>query len=132
MKTRPEDHSETIQEDLKQRFSDRPVLVAWLYTCLEVKIGRPTTKLDQEGALKALAETNGCVDFQEWIEAASQALDDAFLQEHAHDEAFVEKGCARIRKRQKRLYPWRSQTLEEHRPTYLEGDDVDFPSNEEN
>ena len=31
--------------------------------------------------------------------------------------------------RQKSLYPWRTQNLDEHRPAYLEGDDVDFPSN---
>ena len=132
MRTHLEEHMKNLSEELEERFPERPALVAWVNTCIEVKLDGSATQLGQEDALKDLAESDGCVDFQEWIEAASQALDDTFLQEHASDRAFVEKGSALIRRRQKNLYPWRTSNLDDHRPNYLEGNDLDFPTNEDN
>ena len=127
MKIPVDNHIDKLGDTLEQRFPARPALVAWVCVCVEAKASQTSTALGFEDTLRGLAENDGCVDFQEWIEAASQALDDVFLQEYASDAAFVEKGCARIRSRQKNLYPWRTHNLDEHRPAYLEGDDVDFP-----
>ena len=132
MKTRVDDHIEKLLNELKQRFPERPMLVAWLCTCVEARAGGESTTYSQKDALRGLAESDACVDFQEWIEAVSQALDDAFLEAHIDDEAILERGSARIQQRQKRIYPWRTEDLEDHRPAYLEGEDVDFPSNEDN
>ena len=106
-----DNHLEKLRDELEQRFPERSALVAWLFACVEAKAGRESTALRQHDALRGLAESDGCVDFQEWIDAASHALDDAFLQEHADDEAILEKGCVRIQLWQKRLYPWRTQDL---------------------
>ena len=132
MKKPVDEHMEKLHGELKQRFPERPMLLAWFYACLEAKAGCESTTLGQKSALRRLAESDACVDFEEWIEAASEALDDAFLETHADDEAILERGCARIQQRQKRLYPWRTEDLENHRPTYLEGEDLEFPSNEGN
>ena len=123
---------EKLHDELKQRFPERPLLVAWLYACMEAKAGSESATLSQKSALRSLAESDACVDFEEWIEAASQALDDAFLETHADDGAILERGCARIQQRQKRIYPWRTENLDNHRPTYLEGEDLEFPSDEGN
>ena len=131
MKLPVDNHIDKLGDTLEQRFPHRPALVAWICVCVEAKASQTSTALGFEDALSGLAENDGCLDFRDWLDAASQALDDVFLREHANDAAFVEKGCARIRSRQKSLYPWRAHNLDEHRPAYLEGDDVDFPRNED-
>ena len=88
-----DNHLEKLRDELEQRFPERSALVAWLFACVEAKAGRESTALRQHDALRGLAESDGCVDFQEWIDAASHALDDAFLQEHVDDEVFREGLC---------------------------------------
>ena len=117
---------------LKQRFRDRPALLSWVLRCVdEVNAERSELADAEADPFRRLAEDDAAADFREWLDAANEALDHAFFIEHPPSDSDINIGRERIKRWQKKLYPWRSPELGDHRRTFLEGNDVDFPKDDE-